>query len=107
MSIIFYLSSTPFNETIIFENTKTDQTITFKQWVKTEFDSIHFNTENNELVELEINGHPGLYLETWQNNQISTYIIWDNGNYILEIAGNLNKNDIVELAKSAKLIKSK
>ena len=107
MSIIFYLSSTPFNETIIFENTKTDQTITFYQMVKNKFNSVHFNTENNELVELEINGHYGLYLERSRNNNNRSYIIWDNGNYILEIAGNLNKNDITKLAKSAKLIKSK
>ena len=100
-------SSTPFLEDTIYENPQTGHAITFCQWVKSEFDSIHFNTENNEFVEVEINGHYGLYLETLNDGQQFSGIIWDNGDHILEIAGNLAKNDIMKLTKSAKVQKNK
>lgn len=96
--------STPFYEHIAYKNKQTGQTITLEQWVKPEYDSTHLNTEMVELVELEINGHPGVFLDFSNDEQYSTLVIWDNGNYIFEISADLPKNHLVNLAKSAKVL---
>ena len=97
-------NSTPYSETFIYENNQTGQTITFGQWTKPDFDSTHYNTEKGELVEVEINGHSGVVLDTSNDTRNATNIIWDNGKYILELFGNLAKSDLLDLAKSAKLL---
>ena len=100
------LKSTPYYEAVIYENNQTGQTIMFEQWTKTEFDPVHFNTEKSKLVEIEINGHSGVILDVSieTNNAIS--VIWDNGNYILKLFGNCDKNELLDLAKSAKLLEN-
>ena len=88
----------------IFENTSTGQTILFNQWAKPAFDSRHYNTENQKLSEIEINGHYGLFLDTSTDEVNSFGVIWDNGDYILEISGNISKPDLLDLAKSTKVV---
>ena len=92
------IDSTPFYEHISYENKKTGQTIVFEQWTKPEFDSVRFNTEKGELNEVEINGYFGVCLEL-NDEPNYTEIIWDNGDYILHIAGSLPKNELLNLAK--------
>lgn len=98
--------STPFREFISFVNKQTGQTITFDQIVKTDFDPIHFNTEEGELVEVEINEHCGIFLDLSNDKRSQTLLIWDNGDYIIELSGNLSKEDIIDLAKSAKILEN-
>ncbi len=57
------------------------------------------DNEHHLLEEVEINGHYGLYL----GNCDSGSIFWDNGDYILELSGDFNKDELLNLAKSAKL----
>lgn len=35
--------------------------------------------------------------------QNSTYVIWDNVDYMLEISGDLDKNSLLNLVKSAEI----
>ena len=95
--------SSPFYEYIRYKNTQTGQTIAFEQWAKPSFDSTNLNTEKGELVEVEINGHNGYSLELDYDEQITTNIIWDNGDYIIKISGNLSKNELILLANSTKV----
>ena len=97
-------NSSPFSVSRIFENTSTGQTILFNQWAKPAFDSRHYNTENQKLSEIEINGHYGLFLDTSTDEVNSFGVIWDNGDYILEISGNISKPDLLDLAKSTKVV---
>ena len=94
--------SNPYHWFITYENEQTGQTITFEQWTKSELGSTHYSADKGELVEVEINGHYGLLIESSRNNKISTYIIWDNGDYIIQLSGDLPKNELLDLAKSAK-----
>lgn len=96
--------SNPFNLTIIYENKQTNQVILFSQWVKSEFNSAHFNTEKSKLINIDINNYKGFLLEIQNKNQSDVYLIWDNDNYILKISGDLDKNTILDLAKSAKVL---
>ena len=95
-------TSTPFKIASIYKNDENGKSFKFEQWVKTEFDFLRFNTEKAKLVEVEINGHSGVFLDLSDNNQTFTQVIWDDGDYILLTTGNLSKNKLLDLAKSAK-----
>lgn len=84
-----------------YYNEVSEKEIVFIQWPKKVFGG-HFDTERSKCEEIEINGHSGLCLEFSD----SLIIFWDNGDYILEIDSNLSKDDIVFLAKSAKILKN-
>lgn len=101
---ISYTTSTPFYDFVSYRNEQKDHTIAFRQYVKSEFVSARYNTEKGELVEVEINGHSGVFLDISNDKQIFTSVIWDNGDYILELVGSLDKNDLLHLAKSAKVL---
>lgn len=103
---VIQTDSTPVFDYIAYVNNQTGQTIAFKQWVKPEYDSTHLNTEKGELVEVEINGHPGVFLDFSNDEQYSTLVIWDNGDYILEISAELPKNHLLDLVKSTKILEN-
>ncbi len=84
---------------ITYTNDSTGANIMLIQSTKMEF-STHYNTEGYWFEEIEINGHTGLCIEFDVEDHI---IVWDNEDYILELSCNLSKDDIVKLAKSAKL----
>lgn len=94
--------STPFYEYTSYENKLTGQIIAFRQCVKSEYDSSHYNTEGQDFEEIEINGHYGLCLDFSPKGYIFSGVIWDNGDYILELSADLTKNELIDLAKSAK-----
>lgn len=96
-------NSSPFSASHIYENAA-GQTILFNQWAKSVFDSRHYNTEKYQLEDIEINGHCGLCLDTSNGKSEFAEIIWDTGDYILEISGNIAKNELIDLAKSAEVL---
>lgn len=100
-------TSTPFYEYTSYQNNKTqsEQTIVFRQYVKTDLGSVHYNTEGQDLEEVQINEHYGLCLDFSSKGLVFTDVIWDNGDYILEISGDFDKNTLLNLAKSAKVYK--
>ena len=101
---VLQTSSTPFSTYNSYINRQTGQTISLSQYVKSEFDSIHYNTEKGELVEVEINGHYGLCLDVSDEENTYSGIIWDNGDYILQIDSDLTKEELLNLVKFAKVL---
>lgn len=90
-------------DTIIYTsylNSVTEQTIVISQSVKTEFHP-HYDTERFELEEIILGEHTGVCL-----GRERVTIAWDNGDYILEISANLNKNDVLKLVKSTKVLEN-
>lgn len=79
-----------------------NKTIVLTQTVKKEFDH-HFNTEGYPFEEVEINGHKGLFIDWSNDDDISCEAVWDNGEYIFTVEGNLSKISLLDLAKSAKV----
>lgn len=98
--------STPFYEWISYENPATEQTLTFCQFAKTSFDSTHYDTENQKFEEININGHSGLCLDYSSQGYNYAVIVWDNGDYIFELFGECSKNELCDLAKTAKVIEN-
>lgn len=97
--------TTPFKSDIIYKNKLLGQDIMISQYTKNHF-SPHYNTEYFDFEEIEINGHNGLCLDFSDNEHDSSLIVWDNGDYILEISGDLSKNDAIILAKTAEFSKN-
>ncbi|MGN0679532.1 MAG: DUF4367 domain-containing protein [Oscillospiraceae bacterium] len=86
----------------LYMNSSTGQVITLKQLVKTHF-STHYNTEKNTFEEISINDKMGLYIDFSSDNRNNTVFIWDNGDYIIEISADLDKNSTLDLLNIAKL----
>lgn len=101
--VLWDTDSNPYYEYVAFRNADTGQSITFSQDVKKKDWSTNFNTEYYQLEEIEINGHYGVCIDFSTSNYISSHVLWDNGDYILHISANLPMNEVIDLAKSAKV----
>lgn len=88
---------------IIYNNLSTGETITLRQFVKTDFSPIHFNTEKCDFQEIDINDHSALLLDYSSISEVFSGVVWDNGDYVIELCGNLSKNQIIDLAKTTKV----
>ncbi len=86
-----------------YKNEVSGQVIRLYQSIKTGF-TTHYNTEHHDLEEVEINGHGGLCIDFSNDERDSSRVIWDNDDYILELSGNLDKESLLTLAKSAKIL---
>ncbi len=93
----------PTNVYTFYENGLTKQTITLFQWVKSHY-APHVNTEHHAPEEIAINGGTGLYIDLSRDSD-KTLLIWDNGDYIIQIVADLDKNATINLAKINKVEK--
>ena len=91
----------------VYKNKQTGQHITFQQIVHKSFGSVGYCSDEGELSEVVINWHYGAAFETQFNDAPYTCITWDNGDYIMVLTGTLNKDDLLDLAKSIKLSEEK
>ncbi len=108
---VYYLSGLPGDFELLEEsisdisvytsyiNSATGKTITFHQSIKTAFEP-HYNNEYSDLEEISIDENKGIGLE----GKMGYIAAWDNGDYILEIWADLSKSEILNLAKSAKVL---
>lgn len=88
----------------LYEN-KFGQVITLTQSTKEMFDA-HYSTERHDFEEIEINGHGGLCMDLSDNEHFGAIVVWDNGDYILELYGNLSKNELIFLAENAEFLEN-
>ncbi len=102
----FDSSSTPYYECVCFIDRSTSQTISLSQHVKSSFGRMHMNTENQQIEIIDIKGHEGLCIELEGEEQINSVVLWDNGDYILEVGANLPKSETINLAKTTKIIEN-
>lgn len=79
----------------------TANTLLFTQIVKSEFIG-HYNNEGYTVEAIEINGHNGIFIDYSNETQSSSCIVWDVGDYILQLEVLLPKNEAIKLAESAK-----
>lgn len=74
-----------------------DKYLTLKQKVKVKYKT-NYNTEGYEIEKTEVNGYDGFYIDFGT----ASALVWDNGDYILELQGTFDKNELLELAKNVK-----
>lgn len=76
----------------------------FQQTVKSSYQNVLLNTEDpqEKPSEILINGYHGIYFETHDGEKC---IIWDHGDYILEVSGyGIGKSELIEIAESVQKI---
>ncbi len=83
----------------LYRNKQTEQEITFHQIVKSYYNP-HVNTEHYQMEEITINGKTGLYVYSCDEGylNLSSALILDNEDYILEIVADFNKSEMLKLA---------
>ena len=90
------------NAYTLYINPSTEQEIILGQWVKRSFKP-HYNTEYNSIEEVDINGGTGLCIDFSDITHNHSLVVWDNGDYIIEIVADLDKDSTVELSKINKI----
>ena len=76
--------TSPTSVYMLYENNLTKQTITLSQWVKSHYRP-HINTEHYDIEETDINGYSGLCIDFSNDEWQHSVIIWDNGDYVIEM----------------------
>lgn len=84
------------------ENLNTGETVSLLQTVKAEFVG-HYDNEQSIYSTVYIGDIPAVYMDSSDENYNFGTLVWDNGDYILEIIGHLTKNELIDLAKSLKI----
>ena len=109
---IYYLSALPeefetvesnINTTIanfVFED-YSGKIIKLRQIVKEDFPN-NYNTEGYDLEEITVGDNNGFLIDYGSE----LLLVWDNGDYIIELIGNFTKEELLCLAKSAEIKKS-
>lgn len=97
--------SLSFDVYTVYEDKSSGKRISFSQCAKNCF-SPHYNTEKHDFEEIDVNGHAGLCIDFSDDKHNRSIVVWDNGDYILEIVGNLSKNELLNLAESAKILEN-
>ncbi len=77
-------------------NNSTEQTIVLEQSVKLHYDP-HYDNERSKFDEFNINGKTGLFIDFSTEKLNSSTFIWDNGDYIIEISLDLDKDSAIDL----------
>lgn len=77
------------------------RTIFFSQYTKNEYNTLYDN-QNAVLIEKE-DKFGGKYL-IHNYNDLTTSIVWDNGEYIFDINGDLSEAEILEIYYSLKIV---
>lgn len=81
-----------------FYETEDGRIFKFNQVVKSVYKS-YINTEKYQMEEVIIDDKNGAFI-AFENESL---LVWDNGDYILEIYGDFTKDEMISLAKSAKI----
>lgn len=80
------------------EYTKEDDFIKIRQFVKKSYNAT-YNTEGYDYEEINDGRIKGFYIR-WKDYGS---LVWDNGDYVLEIYSTLSKEETIELAKTARI----
>ena len=97
---VFYENSDPYNAFIDYYDYSEHRSLCFLQNVKNGF-NINLDNELGYLEEMKINGCPAYFLSFYDESGV---IVWDNGDYILEVAGEFSKDELIAFAESVEII---
>lgn len=86
----------------MYKNISTNQTISLFQWVKTHYQP-SINTEYCSFEEIDVNNEKGLCIDFSDTTHTHSLVVWDNGDYIIEIVADLDKELMLNLSNSTNL----
>ena len=99
---LYEKDSSSYDVYTVYMNKSTKQTIVLSQWVKESFKP-HYNTEHRQLEEVIVNGAKGLCIDFSRDTKKSALVVWDNGDYIIEVVADLEKESTMNLCKINKV----
>lgn len=79
------------------------KSFTFSQIIKSDFDA-HLTTEGYPIDNVTVNGSEGFYINWGNSEKPDGGIYWTNDNYAFSIIGNFDKEEMLKLAESAKVL---
>ena len=85
-----------------FENRTTGKIVSLEQSVKKEYAG-HYDNNHSSYSTVYVGDIPALYIETEYKNGNYGTLVWDNGDYILELSGYMTADELIELAGSLKI----
>ena len=74
--------------------------VSFEQRVVDGFTG-YYNTEDAAIEHIDINGHDAM---GWLDNNKYYHLIWNNGEYVIELGSNIGKDELIEIAKSVQKV---
>ena len=84
------------------ENRSSGKIASLAQSVKKEYVG-HYDNNHSTYTTVYVSEIPALYIETEYKTGNYGTLIWDSGDYILELSGYLTQTELVELAESLKI----
>lgn len=99
---LYESSSSSIDKFTVYKNNDNSKLI-FQQIVKSEYNA-HINTEGFTIEETLINGCDAICVEYKRKTGISSIVIWNSDEYILELYGDFAKEELVDLANSNEII---
>lgn len=88
--------SLPYQFCTEYRNSFTNQTIYLCQWVKYKYRP-SYSMKKSYIEEVDIGDNIVLYVDLSKANTNRTLVVWDNGDYIIEIVGDLDKDSTLKL----------
>lgn len=85
---------------IVIDYSKDDSYIYFEQRVADSFDE-NYNTEDAVLEHIDINGCDAI---GWLDNRSYYHLIWNNGEYVIDIGSNIGKDKLIVIAESVQKV---
>lgn len=77
-----------------------DISIDFRQCTKKMY-NVKLNTEGAEISTVNIGEYEAMY---YRDNHNYDNVIWDNGDYIMQLSSNIGKDELINIAKSVKKV---
>lgn len=88
------------NDRISLHYSNVNNHIELTQWTVDRFD-IYANTENSTTEHIDINGFDAI---GWYDNHNYYHLIWNNGEYVIDLGSNIGKDKLIEIAKSVQKV---
>lgn len=93
-----YKEYTKYSRNISYINN--DISIDFRQCTKKMY-NVKLNTEGAEISTVNIGEYEAMY---YRDNHNYDNVIWDNGDYIMQLSSNIGKDELINIAKSVKKV---
>lgn len=88
------------SDAIITNYTNGENVILFEQHIVDSFVG-YYNTEDAEIEHININGYDAI---GWIDNRNYYHLIWNNGEYVIDLGSNIGKDKLIEIAKSVQKV---
>lgn len=94
----------PYQHYVTYQNSDNDSIcFVFSQVLKSDFD-IHMTTDGYHIEEITVDGNDGFYINWGSNEEPDSELYWTNDTYVFSIAGIFDKEEMLKLAESAKVL---